>query len=83
MKSPAYCLYLIIVEVKYVNFLSCRSVVNGDECCNVYCVMDKKGSHSYLASALFKSVPCDWFPKDFLTKIHYYVVLYIQATYPA
>jgi hypothetical protein len=63
--------------------LSCSSVVNGHECCNVHCVMDQKGSHSHLASALFKSVPCGWFPKDFLTKIHYYVVLYIQATYRA
>jgi len=63
--------------------LLCRSVVNGHECCNVHCVMDLKESCSHLASALFKNVPCGWFPKYFLTNIHYCVVLYSQATYPA
>ena len=58
-------------------------MVNGHECCNVRCVTDQNGSHSHLASALLKSVPYGWFPKDFLTKIHYCVVLYIQAAYPA
>jgi hypothetical protein len=62
--------------------LSCRSLVHGHKC-NVHCVMDQKGSHCHLASTLFKSVMCSWFPKDFLTKIHYCVVLSIQTPYPA
>lgn len=45
--------------------------------------MDQIGSHSHLVLALFKSVLCGWFPRDFLTKIYCCVVLYIQATYSA